>query len=71
MGTVFLFLIIMVYVTKVMSKIIQRYFPDAPKIPEPVRTAVPVKASDDKARVAALVAAMYHDQLMKAEKNNG
>lgn len=71
MGTVFLFLIIMVYVTKVMSKIIQRYFPDAPKILDPVRTAVPVKSSDNKAKVAALVATMYHNQLMNSEKKNG
>jgi sodium pump decarboxylase gamma subunit len=31
MGTVFLFLAIMVYMTKLMSKLILHYFPEAPK----------------------------------------
>lgn len=70
MGTVFLFLIIMVYLTKIMSKIIQRYFPDAPKVPEPIRSVSSVKSNDDKAKVAALVATMYHSQLMNAGNRN-
>lgn len=61
MGTVFLFLSVMIYLTKLMSKIILKYFPEAPKAPEPTRTAQ-VKRSDDKAKVAAIAAAIHHHQ---------
>jgi len=61
MGTVFLFLIIMNYLTILQSKIILKYFPEAPKAPEPTRAAQ-VKRSDDKAKVAAIAAAIHHHQ---------
>lgn len=68
MGTVFLFLIIMVLLTKIMSKIIQRYFPEAIKIVEPLRPVQQAVASSDaKAKVAAVVAVMHHHQSMNAE----
>ncbi|MEW5832213.1 MAG: OadG family protein [Campylobacterota bacterium] len=62
MGTVFLFLIIMNYMTVLMSKMINKYFPEAPKAPEPTPRAQ-AKRSDDKAKVAAIAAAIHHHQL--------
>ena len=61
MGTVFLFLIVLNYLTVLMSKMILRYFPEAPKAPEPTPRAQ-AKRSDDKAKVAAIVAAIHHHQ---------
>jgi oxaloacetate decarboxylase gamma subunit len=61
MGTVFLFLIIMNYMTVLMSKMILKYFPEAPKAPEPTPRAQ-AKRSDDKAKVAAIAAAIHHHQ---------
>ena len=61
MGTVFLFLIVMNFLTILMSKIILKYFPEAPKAPEPTPRAQ-VKRSDDKAKVAAIAAAIHHHQ---------
>ena len=61
MGTVFLFLIIMNYLTILQSKIILNYFPEAPNAPDPTRAAQ-VKRSDDKAKVAAIAAAIHHHQ---------
>jgi oxaloacetate decarboxylase gamma subunit len=62
MGTVFLFLIIMNYMTVLMSKMINKYFPEAPKAPEPTPRAQ-AKRSDDKAKVAAIAAAIHHHQI--------
>jgi oxaloacetate decarboxylase gamma subunit len=61
MGTVFLFLIILNYMTVLMSKMILKYFPEAPKAPEPTPRAQ-AKRSDDKAKVAAIAAAIHHHQ---------
>ncbi|MDD5716770.1 MAG: OadG family transporter subunit [Sulfuricurvum sp.] len=61
MGTVFVFLAVMIYLTKLMSRLIHTYFPEAQKAPEPTRAAQ-VKRSDDKAKVAAIVAAIHHHQ---------
>lgn len=62
MGTVFLFLIILNYMTVLMSKMINKYFPEAPKAPEPTPRAQ-AKRSDDKAKVAAIAAAIHHHQI--------
>ena len=61
MATVFLFLMIMSYLTSLMSKFIQQYFPEAPAAPEPTPRAQ-AKRSDDKAKVAAIAAAIHHHQ---------
>lgn len=61
MGTVFLFLIVLNYLTVLMSKMILKYFPEAPKAPEPTPRAQ-AKRSDDKAKVAAIAAAIHHHQ---------
>jgi oxaloacetate decarboxylase (Na+ extruding) subunit gamma len=70
MGTVFLFLIIMVYVTKLMSKLILRYFPEVPKV-QAVASAP--KTSEEKrgenAKIAAVLGALqHHHQLEKGGK---
>lgn len=61
MGTVFLFLIIMSYLTQLMSKMILKYAPETPLSPEPTPRAQ-AKRSDDKAKVAAIAAAIHHHQ---------
>ncbi len=61
MATVFLFLIILSYMTVLMSKMILKYFPEAPKAPEPTPRAQ-AKRSDDKAKIAAITAAIHHHQ---------
>lgn len=61
MGAVFIFLGFMIYLTKMMSSIILKYFPEAPKAPEPTPRAQ-AKRSDDKAKVAAIAAAIHHHQ---------
>jgi oxaloacetate decarboxylase gamma subunit len=63
MGTVFLFLGIMILVMNIMSKIIHKYFPEVdPSVP-------PVKVSgteDKKKVVAAIVAAIIEDKKSQA-----
>jgi len=61
MGTVFTFLIVMNILTILQSKLILKYFPEKPKAPEPTRAAQ-AKRSDDKAKVAAIAAAIHHHQ---------
>jgi oxaloacetate decarboxylase (Na+ extruding) subunit gamma len=70
MGTVFLFLIIMVYMTKLMSKLILRYFPEAPKkTPIPVsKPTVTSQKTNENAKVAAILGALQHHQLEKEGK---
>jgi len=60
MGTVFLFLIIMIGVLKVQAYIIGKYFPE--KVPETVPSSSPM---DDKGLVAAISAAI---QMYKKRK---
>ncbi len=61
MATVFMFLIIMSYLTSLMSKFIQKYLPEVPSSPVPTPRAQ-AKRSDDKAKVAAIAAAIHHHQ---------
>ncbi|MGB6329630.1 MAG: OadG family transporter subunit [Halarcobacter sp.] len=60
MGIVFLFLIIMILVLKVQAKIIGKYFPE--KKVSPVKAT---KASDNTAKMAAIVAAVQHHKNLK------
>lgn len=69
MGTVFLFLTIMVYMTKFMSKLILRYFPEAPK-KVPVSSPKPVAASpktNENAKIAAILGALQHHHQLEKE----
>ena len=61
MSTVFMFLIVMVYVLQIQSKIIMKFFPQ--KAEEPVKTGRNVagaKSSDNLAVVAAIAATLKH-----------
>jgi oxaloacetate decarboxylase (Na+ extruding) subunit gamma len=68
MGTVFLFLGIMVYVTKFMSKMILRYFPEAPKVqPTAAAPKAPVQKTNDNAKIAAILGALQHHHQLEKE----
>lgn len=69
MGTVFLFLTIMVYMTKFMSKIILHYFPEAPKktpVPAP-KAAAPSQKTNENAKIAAILGALQHHHQLEQE----
>lgn len=63
MGTVFLFLVILIFATKLMSKIVMRIQPAQPAAPAAKRTQAsePKVAAkkDDSAAIAAAIAAAY------------
>lgn len=63
MGIVFLFLIVMVYVLKIQAKLIGKYFPEKKVEPNKPKTAN--KASNDTAKMAAIVAAVQHHKNLK------
>jgi len=54
MGTVFLFLIIMIAFMNIMSSVIHRFFP------EPVVSEMEVQTKDNKKIIAAITAAISH-----------
>ena len=56
MGTVFLFLIIMIFSMNIMSTIIHKFFPE----PEPGTEAPVAKQQDNKKVIAAITAAIAH-----------
>lgn len=63
MGIVFLFLIVMVNVLKIQAKLIGKYFPD--KKVEPAKPKTNANASNDTAKIAAIVAAVQHHKNLK------
>ena len=68
MGTVYLFLTIMIYMTKLMSKLILRYFPEAPKIH--LHTSAPkvqVQKNNENAKIAAMLGALQHHHQLERE----
>ena len=68
MGTVYLFLIIMIYMTKLMSAIILRYFPEAPKHHHvPVAKAPAVPQVNENAKIAAILGALQHHHQLEQE----
>ena len=67
MGTVFVFLIIMILVTNAVSKIVNRFFPEPVSIPKTQTqtvstsaTTAPANGAVDKKVVAAITAAIMH-----------
>ena len=68
MGTVFLFLTIMVYMTKLMSKLILRYFSEAPKVQATVSIPTPpVQTINENAKIAAILGALQHHHQLEQE----
>jgi oxaloacetate decarboxylase gamma subunit len=68
MGTVYLFLTIMIYMTKLMSKIILRYFPEAPKhhhVSTPKTPTLP--QVNENAKIAAILGALQHHHQLEQE----
>ena len=56
MGTVFLFLIIMIFSMSVMSKVLNKFFPEV----QPDLGARPSSKQDNKKTIAAITAAIKH-----------
>jgi len=56
MGTVFLFLIVMIFAMNAMSKIINRFFPE----PKPIESKTVNTQNNNKKVVAAITAAIKH-----------
>ncbi len=63
MGIVFLFLIVMVYVLKIQAKLIGKYFPE--KRVKPPKLKVATNASNNTAKIAAIVVAVQHHKNLK------
>ncbi|WP_345991649.1 OadG family transporter subunit [Sulfurimonas sp. HSL-1716] len=61
MGTVFVFLFIMIVATNIVSKVINRFFPEPVSIPKTeTHEAHTQSAQDNKKIVAAITAAIMH-----------
>ncbi len=62
MGTVFLFLVTLIYCMNIMSSILSKYFPEArPDVNAKLNSAASSTQKDDKKIVAAITAAIkYH-----------
>lgn len=67
MGTVYLFLTIMIYMTKLMSKLILRYFPEAPKHHHVSTPKVPAQPTNENAKIAAILGALQHHHQLEQE----
>ncbi|OHD85454.1 MAG: hypothetical protein A3J39_09385 [Sulfuricurvum sp. RIFCSPHIGHO2_12_FULL_44_8] len=68
MGTVYLFLIIMIYMTKLMSKLLLRYFPEAPKVHSHTSAPkAPVQKNNENAKIAAILGALQHHHQLERE----
>ncbi len=63
MGVVFSFLIILIFVLKGQKNLLTKYFPEAEK--KPVKRAQPSVASNNSAKIAAIVAAVQHHKNLK------
>ena len=64
MSIVFLFLVLMIFVMNVMSKIVHRYFPEPQ--PAPAKPVSAKTVSEDKLKkVAAIAAAIHHHNKSK------
>lgn len=63
MGVVFSFLVIMIFVLKGQMAFLSKYFPEKEK--KPVKKVQPSVASNNSAKVAAIVAAVQHHNNLK------
>jgi oxaloacetate decarboxylase gamma subunit len=61
MGTVFMFLIILIFVMNMMSKIIHKYFPEPQvDVNADINASTGAKQKDNKKVIAAITAAIAH-----------
>ena len=60
MGTVFVFLVVMIMCMNLLSKIVHKYMPDAPAVVD-----VDTASSSKNSKVAAIVAAIMHHNQVK------
>ena len=60
MGTVFMFLVIMILVTNAVSKIVNRFFPEPVSVPKETHNTTAQSAQNNKRIVAAITAAIMH-----------
>ena len=63
MGVVFSFLVIMIFVLKGQTTFLSKYFPEKEK--KPVKKMQPSVASNNSAKVAAIVATVQHHNNLK------
>lgn len=63
MGVVFSFLVILIFVLKGQMSLIAKYFPEKEK--KPVKKMQPTVASDNSAKIAAIVATVQHHKNLK------
>lgn len=69
MSTVFMFLVLMVIVVEVQSKIIMRFFPNHPPENPPRETPlVSQKRAHSSPSIAAIVAALHTNKTMKSKE---
>ncbi len=70
MGTVIVFLGLLVLATTVMSRLVSRYFPEPEPAPAPVRVAGPTSASPDDEVVAVISAAIHQHRNRRRQDQN-
>lgn len=61
MGTVFIFLVLMIVMMNIMSKIIHKYFPEPVEAPSAPKAA-PVEVKNNNKIAAIAAAIMHHNQ---------
>jgi oxaloacetate decarboxylase gamma subunit len=59
MGTVFIFLIVLILLMKLQARIIEKYFPEPHGAPDTLSAAPSAPAKDNK-KIAAIAAAIMH-----------
>jgi|GEM_PF-73356 oxaloacetate decarboxylase gamma subunit len=60
MGFVFLFLVILIYATSYMSRLLNHFFPELPPVSAPSATPKPIDKSVVDAKLAAVITAAVH-----------
>ncbi len=69
MGTVIVFLGLLVLATTTMSRLVSRYFPEPEPAPAPARVAGPTPAADDQL-VAVISAAIHQHRNRRRQDQN-
>lgn len=61
MGTVFVFLVVLIGATTAMSALVQRFFPEAPPVPAPTRAPVQSQAPNTvDSQLTAVISTAVH-----------